>query len=109
MRDPRGIFTDLAMPAVAAIAGPMCIKRSALREALDPGQGEAMLGQALHEKPALRFSECSGQGSPELVIFLKGWRRSRVEFSPSPNAYPDIFHPRLDLFARLASRVVDFS
>ena len=35
--------------------------RSAPREALDPGQGEAMLGQALHEKPALRFSECSGQ------------------------------------------------
>ena len=43
--------------------------RSAPREALDPGQGEAMLGQALHEKPALRFSECSGQDSAELLIF----------------------------------------
>ena len=31
------------------------------REHVDPGQGEAMLGQALHEKPALRFSECSGR------------------------------------------------
>eukprot|EP00959_Pyramimonas_sp_CCMP1952_P282988 5915147-Pyramimonas_sp.AAC.1 len=37
--------------------------RSAPREALDPGQGEAVLGQALHEKPALTFSECSGQDS----------------------------------------------
>ena len=46
--------------------------RSAPREALDPGQGEAMLGQALHEKPALRFSECSGQDSAELLIFPKG-------------------------------------
>ena len=73
--------------------------RSAPREALDPGQGEAMLGQALHEKPALRFSECSGQDNAELLIFPKCWRRARVEFSPSPDAYPDIFHPRLELFS----------
>ena len=36
------------------------------------------------------------------------WRRARVECSPSPDAYPHIFHPRLELFPRLASRVVDF-
>ena len=58
--------------------------RSAPREALDPGQGEAMLGQALHEKPALRFSECSEQDSPELVILPKGWRRTRVELFTKP-------------------------
>ena len=40
---------------------PAGTRRSAPREALDPCQGEAMLGQALREKPALRFSECSGQ------------------------------------------------
>ena len=40
---------------------PAGTRRSAPREALDPWQGEAMLGQALREKPALRFSECSGQ------------------------------------------------
>ena len=56
-----------------------------------------MLGQALREKPALRFSECSGQDSAELLIFPKCWRRARVDFSPSPDAYPDIFHPRLEL------------
>ena len=101
-------------------------RRSAPREALDPGQGEALLGQALHEKPVLRFSECSGQDSAELLIFPKCWRRARVEFSPSPdasgwraeflilpdfwqrarvelspgpNAYPDIFHPRLEFLS----------
>ena len=64
-----------------------------------------MLGQALREKPALRFSECSGQDCAELLIFPKCWRRARVEFSPSPDAYPDIFHPRLELFSRrLAAR-----
>ena len=51
--------------AVTGIRGhkkcPAGIRRSAPREALDPWQGEAMLGQALREKPALRFSECSGQ------------------------------------------------
>ena len=51
--------------AVTGIRGhkkcPTGTRRSAPREALDPGQGEAMLGQALREKPALRFSECSGQ------------------------------------------------
>ena len=51
--------------AVTGIRGhkkcPTGTRRSAPREALDPCQGEAMLGQALREKPALRFSECSGQ------------------------------------------------
>jgi hypothetical protein len=64
-----------------------------------------MLGQALREKPALRFSGCSGQDSAELLIFSKCWRRARVEFSPTPDAHPDIFHPRLELFSRrLAAR-----
>ena len=42
IRDPGKIFTDLAMPAVAALAGPRCI--------MDPGEGEAMLGQALRDR-----------------------------------------------------------
>ena len=40
-----------------------------------------------------------------MLIFPKCWRRARVEFSPSPDAYPDIFHPHLELFSRrLAAR-----
>ena len=36
----------------------MCSLQSAYapREALDPGEGEAVLGQALHDQPATRLS-----------------------------------------------------
>ncbi len=104
-------------------------RRSAPREALDPGEGEAMLGQAgtARPQPAPRFSagrDCCVSSAvgitsaatfcprAELLIFPECWRRARVEFSPSPDAYPNIFHPRLELlsFSRgLASRVADFS
>ena len=76
VRDPRGIFTDLAMPAVAAIAGPMCIntrlrtRRSAPREALDPGEGEAMLGQALHTVPPWELSSPCGAGWASTACLL---------------------------------------
>ena len=62
-----------------------------------------MLGQALREKPALRFSECSVRGHiqrrlhycprAELSTFPEGWRPTRVGFSLSPGAYPVIFCP----------------
>ena len=41
VRDPRGIFTDLAMPAVAAIAGPMCI--NTLLRTMYPGAASSIL------------------------------------------------------------------
>ena len=101
--------------------------RSAPREALGPGEGEAMLGQA-PPLPAPRFfagRDCcvsSAVGitsaatfcprAESLGFFPECWRRARVDFSPSPDAYANIFHPRLELlsFSRgLANRVVDFS
>ena len=73
-----------------------------------------MLGQALHEKPALRFSECSVRGHiqrrlhycprAELSTFPEGWRPTRVGFSPSAGAYPDIFRPLLELSTFPAGR-----
>ena len=41
VRDPRGIFTDLAMPAVAAFAGPMCI--NTLLRTMYPGAASSIL------------------------------------------------------------------
>ena len=105
-------------------AQPMC----SLQRAYGPwrGRGHAGPGTA-RPQPAPRFfagrdccvSSAVGITSAatfcpraELLVLPECWRRARVEFSPSPSAYPDIFHLRLELLSLprgLASRVADFS
>ena len=72
-----------------------------------PGRGHARPGTAREACPEIL--RVLGARQRRVADFPKCWRRARVDFSPSPDAYPDIFHPRLELFPRLASRGVDFS
>ena len=50
VRDPRGIFTDLAMPAVAAFAGPTCIRTRTNSRAMG-------LDQVLLKKIPTKYSD----------------------------------------------------
>ena len=85
-------------------AQSMCM----LQRAYGPwrGRGRAGPGTA-RPQPALRFSECSVRGHiqrrrhycprTELLMFPQRRRLTRVVFSPSAGAYPDIFRPLLEL------------
>ena len=58
-----------------------------------------------HFPPRLELLTFPDGWRAELLIFPECWRCARVEFSPSPDAYPDISPPQLELFSRrLAAR-----
>ena len=91
VRDPRGIFTDLAMPAVAAIAGPMCI--NTLLRPMYPGAASSILTvcmmfparfaplQLLPSQYLLPDASCASdlhlcifaQGCSRMLILLQLW------------------------------------
>ena len=91
VRDPRGIFTDLAMPAVAVIAGPMCI--NTLLRTMYPGAASSILTvcmmfparfaplQLLPSQYLLPDASCASdlhlcifaQGCSRMLILLQLW------------------------------------